>query len=69
MRAAILTALMNFTPAAQVDFFRFLRVPAIVWTMHCWPATSRRTRRTFRCSRRRRKPRALKTSSRNTFTK
>ena len=42
MRAAILTALMNFTPAAPVDIFRFLRVPAIVWTM-------RRTKTCQRC--------------------
>jgi len=33
MRAAILTAFMNLTPIAAVDIFRFLRVPAIVWTM------------------------------------
>jgi hypothetical protein len=33
MRAAILTALMNLTPVAPVDLFRFLRVPAIVWTI------------------------------------
>ena len=33
MRAAILAAAMNLTPIAAVDIFRFLRVPAIVWTM------------------------------------
>jgi len=33
MRAAILTALMNLTPVAPVDLFRFLRVPAIVLTI------------------------------------
>jgi hypothetical protein len=33
MRAAILTALMNLTPVAPVDLFRFLRVPAIVLTL------------------------------------
>ncbi|HKR64708.1 MAG TPA: hypothetical protein VJZ00_13330 [Thermoanaerobaculia bacterium] len=39
-RAALLAATMNFFPAAPVDLFRFLRVPAIVMTL----------RRTHRCS-------------------
>ena len=33
MRAAILTAMMSLTPAVPVDIFRFLRVPAIVFTL------------------------------------
>jgi hypothetical protein len=33
MRAAILTALMNFAPMAPVDVLRFLRLPAIVLTL------------------------------------
>ncbi|MEO8379595.1 MAG: hypothetical protein ABI779_08005 [Acidobacteriota bacterium] len=33
MRAALLTAVMNLTPLASVDILRFLRVPAIVWTL------------------------------------
>ncbi len=33
MRAAILAAAMNLSPIAAVDIFRFLRVPAIVWTI------------------------------------
>jgi hypothetical protein len=32
-RAALLAAAMNFVPAAPVDLFRFLRVPAIVLTI------------------------------------
>ncbi|HEV7239927.1 MAG TPA: hypothetical protein VGQ36_11875 [Thermoanaerobaculia bacterium] len=45
MRAAILTAFMNLTPIAALDIFRFLRVPAIVWTIRttrtCSAATCR----------------------------
>ncbi|MGN6183441.1 MAG: hypothetical protein ACTHQM_07285 [Thermoanaerobaculia bacterium] len=33
MRAAILSALMSFTPVAPVDLLRFLNVPAIVLTL------------------------------------
>jgi hypothetical protein len=32
-RAAVLAAAMNLVPAAPVDIFRFLNVPAIVLTM------------------------------------
>ena len=32
-RAAVLAAAMNLIPAAPVDLFRFLNVPAIVWTI------------------------------------
>jgi hypothetical protein len=32
-RAAVLAAAMNFIPAAPVDIFRFLNVPAIVLTI------------------------------------
>jgi hypothetical protein len=32
-RAAVLAAAVNLIPAAQVDFFRFLNVPAIVLTI------------------------------------
>jgi hypothetical protein len=32
-RAALLAATMNFIPAAPVDLFRFLNVPAIVMTI------------------------------------
>lgn len=32
-RAALLAAAMNFAPAVPVDIFRFLRVPAIVFTI------------------------------------
>jgi hypothetical protein len=32
-RAALLAATMNLIPAAPVDLFRFLRVPAIVLTI------------------------------------
>ncbi len=48
MRAAILTALMNFTPLQPVDIFRFLRVPAIVLMM-------RRARTCRRCESRSRR--------------
>jgi len=50
MRAAILTALMNFTPIAPVDLFRFLRVPAIVLTLR---APKTHTCRAPQCRRRR----------------
>ena len=50
MRAAILTALMNFTPVAPIDIYRFLRVPAIVLTLrakrpHSCSASARRVSR------------------------
>jgi hypothetical protein len=32
-RAALLAATMNFVPAAPVDLFRFLNLPAIVMTI------------------------------------
>ncbi|HEX8254151.1 MAG TPA: hypothetical protein VF846_13475 [Thermoanaerobaculia bacterium] len=32
-RAALLAATMNFAPAAPIDIFRFLNVPAIVMTI------------------------------------
>jgi len=50
-RAAVLAAAMNLIPAAPVDLFRFLNVPAIVWTIRrvrgriCSDAHARRTRR------------------------
>lgn len=32
-RAAVLAVAMNLIPAAPVDLFRVLNVPAIVWTI------------------------------------
>jgi hypothetical protein len=50
-RAAVLAAAMNLIPAAPVDLFRFLNVPAIVMTIRqvkgrvCRDIHARHTRR------------------------
>ena len=53
-RAAILAAAMNLVPAAPVDVLRFLRVPAIVFTIKrvrarvCFDARHRRRQHSTR---------------------
>jgi hypothetical protein len=53
-RAAVLAAAMNLIPAAPVDVFRFLNVPAIVMTIRrvrgriCRDAHARHARRRVR---------------------
>jgi hypothetical protein len=52
IREAILAATMNLAPAAPVDVLRFLRVPAIVFTIKrmrarvCFDRRHRRRQRT-----------------------
>jgi hypothetical protein len=51
-RAALLAATMNLIPIAPIDLFRFLRVPAIVFTLRrthlCIGPCGTRRRRSLR---------------------